>query len=50
MKLTKLLFPQPLTKQNLDPLMYLEERSLHTMDDHYIILDRTVTQGVLIRG
>ena len=50
MKLIKLLFPQPLTKQNLDPLMYLEERSLPIMGGHCTILDRIVKPGDSIKG
>src|SRR4051812_43994047 len=50
MKLTKLLFPQLLTKQNLDPLMYLEDRSLPTMDGHCTILARMVKPGDSIKG
>ena len=50
MKLIKLLFLQPLTKRILDPLMYLEKHSLHTMDGRCTILDRTVKQGVQQRN
>jgi len=50
MKLIKLLFLQPLTKRILDPLMYLEKHSLHTMDGRCTILDRTVKPGDSTKG
>jgi len=33
----KIVVPSPLTKQNLDPLIYLEERSLPIMGGHCTI-------------